>query len=217
MLGYSQAPAVVASRSAVPAPVAASSVVAPQTQGLETRQDQADDDVKLSETKPVRRSVPLPPDRPFELGSIPGASTPLGRVNNGQSTPVRTTTPVVQPTRERVAAVYFAPTEGFNAVFAGNDPMRQLKTDAFSAEKQKPVALRSSSQHLIAGLFKDKRNAEKLASAISQHGKTDVTAVQINGKTLYRVSAMQFASAEKANAALIAAKASGATDAKLAF
>ena len=124
---------------------------------------------------------------------------------------------MVQPTRERVAAVYFAPTEGFNAVFAGNDPMRQLKTDAFSAEKQKPVALRSSSQHLIAGLFKDKRNAEKLASAISQHGKTDVTAVQINGKTLYRVSAMQFASAEKANAALIAAKASGATDARLAF
>jgi rare lipoprotein A len=209
VLGNSPAPAVASSRSAIPAPVAASS-----SPSSESRQDVADG-AQLSESKPVRRSIPLPPDRPFELGSIPGASTPLGRVNNGQATPVRATVPSAQPTRERVAAVYYAPAEGFNAVFAGNDPMKQLKAGAFSADKQRFVALRPTSSKLIAGLFNDRRNADRLANVLSKHGKPDITTVEVNGKTLYRVSAMQFSSRDNANAALVSAKAAGATDARL--
>jgi rare lipoprotein A len=87
--------------------------------------------VQLTEIKPVRRAMPLPTDRPFDLGSIPGAGTPMNRVNNGQSAPVRTSTPPASAQRDRVAAVYFAPATGFKAAFGGNDPMARLKPGAF--------------------------------------------------------------------------------------
>jgi rare lipoprotein A len=68
----------------------------------------------LTETRPVRRAVPLPPDRPFDLDTVPGAGTPIARVNNGQPAPVR-----AAQTGDRVAAIYFAPTQGIKGEFAG--------------------------------------------------------------------------------------------------
>jgi rare lipoprotein A len=87
--------------------------------------------VQLTEIRPVRRTMPLPADRPFDLGSIPGAGTPMNRVNNGQASPVRASPPPASPQRDRVAAVYFAPATGFKAAFGGNDPMARLKPGAF--------------------------------------------------------------------------------------
>jgi rare lipoprotein A len=92
--------------------------------------------VQLTEIKPVRRTMPLPADRPFDLGSIPGAGTPMNKVNNGQSAPVRVSTPSASPQRDRVAAVYFAPATGFKAAFGGNDPMARLKPGAFDTRPQ---------------------------------------------------------------------------------
>jgi rare lipoprotein A len=208
-LGFSQVAAPVASRSAIPAPM-----VAAQPNRSEIQQE-TNDETQLSEIKPVRRSVPLPPDRPFDLGSIPGADAPLGRVNNGQITPQRATTLTAQPARERVAAVYYAPVEGFKAVFAGNDPMKQLKPGAFSQGKHQAVGPIQSAEKLNAGLFREKGNAERLSIVLSRYGKPDIETVKINGSTLYRVTALQFSSPEKAAAALVAAKAAGAKDAQL--
>ena len=80
--------------------------------------------------------MPLPQDRPFDLGSIPGAGTPMDRVNNGQaaSGPAR-----VQG--QRVAAVFFAPVEGFQASFGDNDPMRRLTPGSFDPRPHQPVSL----------------------------------------------------------------------------
>ncbi|MFM9973172.1 MAG: septal ring lytic transglycosylase RlpA family protein [Beijerinckiaceae bacterium] len=107
------------------------------------------DSALVAQSAPLRRSVPLPPERPFDLGTIPGAGTPIDRVNNGQITPagVRATSPSIgsapQPRPDRVAAVYYAPDEGFSAVFGGKDPMRLLKTGRFDATTlHKPVKAR---------------------------------------------------------------------------
>lgn len=93
--------------------------------------------VLVAENRPVRRSMPLPQDRPFDLGSIPGAGTPMDRVNNGQSAAV----PPPRPPNQRVAAVYFAPAEGFQAGFGGADPMRRLMPGSFDPRPQQPVRL----------------------------------------------------------------------------
>jgi rare lipoprotein A len=94
---------------------------------------------QLTEIKPVRRTMPLPADRPFDLGSIPGAGTPMNRVNNGQAVPARALAPPVSPPRDRVAAVYFAPATGFKAAFGGNDPMARLKPGTFDTRPQQLV------------------------------------------------------------------------------
>jgi len=93
----------------------------------------------VAEHRPVRRTMPLPQDRPFDLGSIPGAGTPMDRVNNGE--PVRR--PVAPG--QRVAAIYFAPVEGFQAGFGPHDATRRFVPGSFDPKPQRPASL-------IAGL-----------------------------------------------------------------
>ncbi len=91
--------------------------------------------IQVAERRVLRRDVPLPPDRPFDLGSIPGAATPLQRVNNGQVTP-----PVAQsPERARVAAIYFAPTSGFAETLGRDNPMSRLTAGRFAVVQHKPA------------------------------------------------------------------------------
>lgn len=90
--------------------------------------------LQVAEVRPVRRSMPLPQDRPFELGSIPGAGTPMDRVNNGQA---QGGTP--RPQGQRVAAVFFAPAAGFEAAFGADDPMSRLRPGGFEAVAHQPA------------------------------------------------------------------------------
>jgi rare lipoprotein A len=90
--------------------------------------------VAVAESRPIRRSMPLPQDRPFDLGSIPGAGTPMERVNNGQAASG------ARPERQRVATVFFAPAEGFEAAFGASDPMRRLAPGAFDLRPHQRVA-----------------------------------------------------------------------------
>jgi rare lipoprotein A len=214
-------PGVAASRPAF-APVrqqpaaAAPPAIRPQTDEeqpatAETREQNAGA-VQVTEIRPVRRAMPLPADRPFDLGSIPGAGTPMNRVNNGQVVPVRALTQPPSPPRDRVAAVYFAPDTGFKAAFSGQDPMTRLKPGVFDPKPQKAVGTMAE-RTLVAGLFKDRRNAERLTQILASHGKTSMTPLQVLGATAYRVTATGFASDGAARAALAASKAAGATDA----
>ncbi len=122
-------------RSAPPAAVqvAFQPQPAPQAERAEAGEREAAP-VAVAENRPVRRQMPLPQDRPFDLGSIPGAGTPIDRVNNGQ--------PAVgqRPAPQRVAAVYFAPAAGFQATFGGDDPMRKLSPGSFDPRPLQPVA-----------------------------------------------------------------------------
>ncbi len=162
----------------------------------------------LTETKPVRREIPLPPDRPFDLDTVPGAGTPIARVNNGQETPVRTA-----PRGERVAAIYFAQSQGIKTSFAGTDPMLRLKTGAFAIAAQEQVP--QTKQSLQAGLFREKSNAERLSTALQKHGKAVVQPISMNGATLFKVTASNFGTIGSARAALATALAAGASGARL--
>jgi rare lipoprotein A len=129
------------------APAQAASLSAPAAAQTSQAREAADDSGVVAQTSPVRRFVPLPPERPFDLGTIPGAGTPIQRVNNGQTTPVARTAPVAPGSvpstrRDTVAAVYYAPDEGFKAVFGRNDPMRLLKPGQFGANAHQPVKAR---------------------------------------------------------------------------
>jgi rare lipoprotein A len=114
-----------------PTPVAAQQRPAPQPVAASA----SDDEVRVAETRQLRRDVPLPPERPFDLGSIPGGATPILRVNNGQVAAA----PRIEPQRARVAAVYFAPTSGFGERFGGVDPMAKVRPGAFAEVRHERV------------------------------------------------------------------------------
>jgi rare lipoprotein A len=196
-------------------PAAAPSQIRPQTDEEPAQAETPEQNagaVQVTETRPVRRAMPLPVDRPFDLGSIPGAGTPMNRVNNGQTVPVRALTAPPSPPRDRVAAVYFAPDTGFKAAFNGSDPMTRLKPGVFDPQPQKVVGS-AAQQTLVVGLFKDRRNAERLTQMLTSHGKPSMTPVPVSGGTAYRVTATGFASDAAARSALAASRAAGAADA----
>ncbi|MGL4636532.1 MAG: septal ring lytic transglycosylase RlpA family protein [Beijerinckiaceae bacterium] len=204
-------PVPVASPAPVVTPVQAASVQAPRQEAAVA--DRENVDSVLTESKPVRRSVPLPPDRPFDLDSVPGGGQPIARVNNGQPTPVRAVQTSNRVAGDRVAAIYFAPTQGLNGSFAGADPMRRLKSGSFENTATKPVA--RSGSVLQAGLFRDRANAERLTAVLQKHGNAQSQIVSMNGATFYRVTANDFTSENTARSALAAALASGAAGARL--
>jgi rare lipoprotein A len=89
----------------------------------------AEASLRIAEVRQVRRDVPLPPERPFDLGGVPGAATPLQRVNNGQPAQPERAAPAQ---RARVATLYFAPASGFAATLGADDPMRKLRDGYFA-------------------------------------------------------------------------------------
>jgi rare lipoprotein A len=100
--------------------------------------------LQVAEMRQLRRDVPLPPERPFDLGGIPGAASPLARVNNGQqaSRPAQPLAPQAeraQPARV-AAATYFAPSTGFAQVLGSDDPMVKLRPGRFAAIDHRLVA-----------------------------------------------------------------------------
>ncbi len=109
-------------------------VSAPEPQRAETEERETAP-VLVAENRPLRRQMPLPQDRPFDLGTIPGAGTPMDRVNNGEPTAGQ------RPPPQRVAAVYFAPVTGFKAQFGSADPMRKLAPGSFDPRPLQPVAV----------------------------------------------------------------------------
>jgi rare lipoprotein A len=114
------------------APVAAPAPAAIEQPVQEERAPvaQSERGLQVAEVGQMRRDVPPPPDRPFDLGGIPGGATPLQRVNNGQQpSPTAGARPAQ---RDRVAAVYFAPTSGFSVRLGTDDPMRKLTDGRFA-------------------------------------------------------------------------------------
>ncbi|MGL5363191.1 MAG: hypothetical protein ACRDBH_09935, partial [Bosea sp. (in: a-proteobacteria)] len=71
------------------------------------------------------RAVPRPPNRPFDLDTIPGANVPLAQA----ASPLRGT---VAPQRPAVAQLFYAQPQGPAARFSKSHPLaRDLKPQAF--------------------------------------------------------------------------------------
>jgi rare lipoprotein A len=79
---------------------------------------------------PVAAShVPLPPERPFDLGTIPNAATPIGVVSSAET--------VLPPARPVVAGLYFAPGEVPQAGFDRARTFQKLQSQDFATLKPK--------------------------------------------------------------------------------
>jgi rare lipoprotein A len=72
-------------------------------------------------------AIPLPPERPFDLGTIPNAATPVSVVSSAQS--------VLPPARPVVAGLYFAPAELPQAGFDRARTFQKLQSRDFAAPK----------------------------------------------------------------------------------
>jgi rare lipoprotein A len=197
-------PQIATSRSEVMRPVATAHAPMPARTSapIVVEQDAAE---VIPVSNPVRRTVPLPPDRPFDLGTIPGAGAPTQRVNNGEAK-----APKVEQPRDRVAAIYFAPVVGISSAFGKDDPLRNLKSGALKPAEAKTAV----SQKILAGAYRDKTNADRIAAILAKHGTAKVTETVSNGSALFQVTADQFASNDVAQKAIRATKAAGATDAR---
>jgi rare lipoprotein A len=75
----------------------------------------------------VASNVPLPPERPFDLGTIPGAASPVARISSAAPGAVPASRPVV-------ASLYEAP--------PGNAPSGFQKSGAYSAANPSKFVLR---------------------------------------------------------------------------
>jgi rare lipoprotein A len=106
--------------------------VAAQPSVQPTARAESEETLRIAETRQLRRDIPLPPERPFDLGSIPGAATPLARVNNGQGSPL--------PQQRVASAAFFAPTTGFAQAIGRDDPMAKLRPGRFAAVEHKLAA-----------------------------------------------------------------------------
>lgn len=89
--------------------------------------------VVLAATEPpgsgrLAPAVPLPPERPFDLGTIPNAATP---VRSAALAPM-------PPSRPVMAGLYYAAPEAPKARFAKADPFRDLKPQPFVPLKAIP-------------------------------------------------------------------------------
>ena len=73
----------------------------------------------------VASGVPLPPERPFDLGTIPNAGVPV---------PVAALAPI-PPSRPVFAGLYYAPPQPPRARFAKSDPFQDMKPQRFVALK----------------------------------------------------------------------------------
>jgi rare lipoprotein A len=216
---------------------AASRPVAAPTASPSGAADDADQrPVAVAEaTRPVRRAVPLPPDRPFDLGIIPGAGEPTPRVNNGE--PQRT--PVALPGRapapgQRVAVLQYAPLQGVQAELARDNPMLRLRRSSLdlsglaaagpqqdaarlaalaAVSDPAPAVVSPLRPVVLLGMFRDSGNARRLAAVMAEHGAVTVSEVRMNGTPLQRVT---LAVTGDTSAALLAARRAGAGDARLA-
>jgi rare lipoprotein A len=77
--------------------------------------------------------VPLPPERPFDLGTIPNAATPVPVAAPG---PIASLAPL--PPRRAVAGLFYADPEAPRTRFAKSDPFKDLKPQPFVPLKAIP-------------------------------------------------------------------------------
>ena len=73
--------------------------------------------------------VPLPPERPFDLGTIPNAATPVSVVSSAGY--------VLPPARPVLAGLYFAPAEAPQAGFDRARTFQKLQSQDFTAPKSR--------------------------------------------------------------------------------
>ncbi|MBN9063892.1 MAG: hypothetical protein BGP06_07710 [Rhizobiales bacterium 65-9] len=84
-------------------------------------------------------SLPLPPARPFDLATIPNASTPVMQAVPGVVASAAPLPPM--PQRAKLAAMFYAEPAQITGRFARSDPFAALKGQSFRALRAQPEQL----------------------------------------------------------------------------
>lgn len=91
-------------------------------------------DTRQAETREAASAsstiIPRPPERPLDLGTIPGAATPV----RGKATPVAQ----LPPQRSAQAGLFFAEPDAPRSRFSKDDPFKDMKPQRFVALKSQP-------------------------------------------------------------------------------
>ncbi len=163
--------------------------------------------------RPAPRSLPFPPDRPMDLGAPRRQLLVTGFAPLPETAPSRPARAgVIRPAPAQTAALYYAQPQGTLSRFgAAGDPLARIKTQhivPLRAAEVKPASL-----ELLAGVFRDRANAAKLAAVIGP--LTRMASIEGQGGLLYKVTAGPFASEADAEAARSRAVNAGAAGARL--
>lgn len=140
---FSQTPAVAtrAVETSVPVAVTPRTEPAPQPIVMAMAPTQP---VPAAVAAPIGQSValPLPPQRPFDLGTIPNASTPVMSAVPGLApSPVMTPPLPPVPARATVAALFYAEPARVTTRFTRSDPWTGLKPQTFRPLRASAAAL----------------------------------------------------------------------------
>ena len=187
-------------RPAAPAPL-------PPVQAAAVTQAAADD-IDHAAPRRVQSAVPFPPDRPMDLGAPRRAPSALGfaPLPAAPLPPARPLAGNVSQPQGQMAALYYAqPSSPLSRFGAKGDPLARINT-------RNITPLRAAySQNLLAGMFKERANADRLAAAIGAGAKV----ASLDGG-LFRVTAGPFVSSAEADSARARALKAGAAGARLA-
>ncbi|MBY0612516.1 MAG: septal ring lytic transglycosylase RlpA family protein [Beijerinckiaceae bacterium] len=162
------------------------------------------------------RSVPLPPERPFDFsGSAAGqrlsaSDVPRAGVQVASSRLSAVELPArrLSPSSPLTKVSYFAPADDVRSTFAGKDPFSGLETQRFSPPD-------AGSRKVAVGVFQNVANAQRIVASLGPALHARMETVEIAGRVAYKVSAGPFATSEDAERAATKAKSAGASDARI--
>lgn len=213
-----------AAQNAQSAPLESRAVVSPDTVR----------DAPVTVVGTLRRDVPLPRPRPFDLdgGTSVQLATALSRADEPSRAPsqaalappiqlaqlpdgapvtayapVRATAAALPIATQQVAALYFAPDTGLASRFETVGAMARLKPAEF-----RPVGP-DGNLSVAAGLFRDKANAERVSARVADAGRAVIQQSVLHGAPAYRVTVVALRDAAAADRAVAAARAAGVADA----
>ena len=178
------------------------------------------------------RGVPLPPERPFDFGTIPDANRQISSVDDGstaQGVPNAKLASYVAaagrhgnvPTASKVS--YFAPQPELSGSFGTGNPFGTLDSKNFVARTSLHVANVPSAQpggggqgYVVAvGVFQNAGNAQRIVKELGVALQPSIQSQKSASGFVFIVKAGPFAESSFASDALRKAHAAGAPDARI--
>jgi rare lipoprotein A len=169
-------------------------------------------------------ATPVPPERPFDLETIPNAATPIPADAKPLQIPAATAAVPLPPQRIPLPPQRSADA-GTEASPLDGGTIRLKIADVVGGAGEGPATLAYADEDsgfsmsarggyfIDAGLYGDKEEAQTLSWVLSQSGDVTVTSVAGQNGTYWRVKAGPYAARGDANAAAILARSAGAADA----
>ena len=164
------------------------------------------------------RSVPLPPERPFDFSAGSGANRRLSatepavragvQVASSRPSAIELPAKRLSPSSPLTKVSYFASPDDVRSRFGEKDPFLSLEPQRFS-----PAA--PASHKVAVGVFQNIANAQRIVASLGPAMQARIETMQTAGGTAYKVTAGPFVTTAEAEGAAQKAKSAGAGDARI--